>query len=124
VIGEGGFNTGTPAREGAPPVRRRNYGFERRQKAEARRVKQLEKRERKSRGDEPPGPEMGTSQDAGVPVGMWEWFSPSRSRVVTTNAGGRPPEDPPDDWVLLTDPKAGTDSDASNGGAGDTSRPA
>jgi hypothetical protein len=34
---------------------------------------------------------------------MWEWFSPSRGRTVTSRAGTRPDPDPPDDWVLLTD---------------------
>jgi hypothetical protein len=85
---------------------RRNYGAERRSKAQARQAKQQGKRDRKAdrleAGER--GPEMGDAQDAGTPSGMWEWFSPSRTRVVTTEAGTRPATDPPDDWVILTDP--------------------
>jgi len=98
-------------------VRQRNYGFERRRKADAKRAKQLAKQERKRGEGEAPGPDMGEVQDAGAPVGMWEWFSPSRSRVVTTSAGGRPAADGADDWVLLTD--AGDDApSAAEGGDG------
>ena len=46
---------------------------------------------------------MGEAQDAGAPSGMWEWFSPSRSRTVTSAPNTRPPADGVDDWVLLTD---------------------
>ena len=46
---------------------------------------------------------MGEAQDAGAPSGMWEWFSPSRSRTVTSEPNSRPPADGVDDWVLLTD---------------------
>ena len=84
-------------------MRQRNYGFERRRKAEAKRAKQLAKQEKKKGEGEATGPDMGEAQDAGAPTGMWEWFSPSRSRVVTTGAGARPPADSPDDWVLLTE---------------------
>jgi hypothetical protein len=89
-------------------VRQRNYGFERRRKAEAKRAKQLAKQEKKKGEGETTGPDMGEAQDAGVPVGMWEWFSPSRSRVVTTDAGARPPAEGPDDWVLLTEAESDT----------------
>lgn len=34
---------------------------------------------------------------------MWEWFSPSRGRVVSSTVGVRPTSDPPDDWVLMTE---------------------
>ena len=46
---------------------------------------------------------MGEAQDVGAPQGVWEWFSPSRSRTVTTVPKGRPPAEGADDWVLLTD---------------------
>ena len=52
---------------------------------------------------------MGEAQDAGAPSGMWEWFSASRSRTVSTNPNTRPPVDGVDDWVLLTDLPPGTD---------------
>jgi hypothetical protein len=96
-------------------VRQRNYGFERRRKADAKRAKQLAKQERKRGEGDPPGPDMGEVQDAGAPVGMWEWFSPSRSRVVTTDTGARPAADGADDWVLLTDAEAETPPAADGG---------
>jgi hypothetical protein len=52
---------------------------------------------------------MGEAQDAGAPSGLWEWFSPSRSRTVTTEPNSRPPAEGADDWVLLTDVPPGTD---------------
>jgi septal ring factor EnvC (AmiA/AmiB activator) len=84
-------------------AQRRNYGFERRQKETARRSRQEAKRERKSEREQQgeSGPEMGTAGSTGPPPGRWEWFSPSRGRVVTTEAGQRPDETP-DDWSLLT----------------------
>ena len=45
----------------------------------------------------------GRAQETGAPTGMWEWFSPSRGRTVTSQPKTRPDPDPPDDWVLLTD---------------------
>ena len=54
---------------------------------------------------------MGTREDAGAPLDRWEWFSPSRGRVVTTEPKRRPPADAPDDWTLLTDGAAVTDVD-------------
>jgi len=53
---------------------------------------------------------MGTAAEAGAPADRWEWFSPSRGRVVTTEPKQRPPTDPPDDWTLLTDGVAATDT--------------
>lgn len=52
---------------------------------------------------------MGEAQDAGAPQGLWEWFSPSRSRTMTTQPSSRPSADGVDDWVLLTDVPPGTD---------------
>ncbi|HEV8583538.1 MAG TPA: hypothetical protein VGT02_01070 [Methylomirabilota bacterium] len=46
---------------------------------------------------------MGDREDTGPPPDRWEWFSPSRGRVLTTAPKQRPPADPPDDWTLLTD---------------------
>jgi len=46
---------------------------------------------------------MGSPEEPGAPADRWEWFSPSRGRVVTTEPKQRPPADPPDDWTLLTD---------------------
>jgi hypothetical protein len=46
---------------------------------------------------------MGTQDAMGAPPDRWEWFSPSRGRVVSTEPKRRPPPDPPDDWTLLTD---------------------
>jgi hypothetical protein len=84
---------------------RRNYGFDRRRREDQRRAKQQAKVQRRldraARGGA--GPEMGEAQDSGAPAGLWEWFSPSRSRTVATAPRTRPPGDPPDDWVLLTD---------------------
>jgi hypothetical protein len=86
-------------------ARRGHYGFERRRRQDLQRAKQEAKRQRKSEreGSGSVGPEMGEAQDTGAPVGMWEWFSPSRSRMVTSEPNTRPPTDPPDDWVLMTD---------------------
>jgi len=75
-------------------ARRKNYGFERRQKETARKSRQQAKRE------------MGTAESTGPPPGQWEWFSPSRGRVVTTQAKQRPAE-LPDDWIVLTEPAEG-----------------
>jgi hypothetical protein len=92
-------------------AKRRNYGFERRQKETQRVARQEAKRERKTeregRGES--GPEMGEAEQVGAPPGQWEWFSPSRARVVATPKGQRPDE-APDDWVLLTEP--GEDGEA------------
>jgi hypothetical protein len=84
---------------------RRNYGFERRRREEQRRTRQEAKRDRKAdRVDQgAAGPEMGEAQESGPPAGQWEWFSPSRGRVLTTAAKQRPPADAPDDWTLLTE---------------------
>ena len=83
---------------------RRNYGFERRQRETIRRTRQEAKRERKAeRTQGEGGPEMGTAPETGAPAGQWEWFSPSRGRVMATAEKQRPVADPPDDWVLLTE---------------------
>jgi hypothetical protein len=84
---------------------RRQYGFERRRKEGARRAKQEAKRARKTgRAEEGvTGPEMGEAPETAAPSGLWEWFSPSRGRTVTSTPGTRPPDEAPDDWVLLTD---------------------
>jgi hypothetical protein len=91
--------------------RRGHYGFERRRREDLKRAKQAAKRLRKSEnvGAGGAGPEIGEAQDSGAQPGLWEWFSPSRTRTVTSEPGVRPPADPPDDWVLLTDvePDAG-----------------
>ena len=95
-------------------MRRRGfYGFERRRRDDARRTKQEAKRQRKTDRAEvgAVGPEMGEVQDTGAPLGMWEWFSPSRSRTRTSEAGTRPATDPPDDWILLTDVAEGQPED-------------
>ena len=82
-----------------------NYGFERRRKDQLRRAKQEEKRARKTEREESgiTGPEMGEAQGGGPPSGVWEWFSPSRTRTITTAVGTRPEGSEPDDWVLLTE---------------------
>ena len=81
------------------------YGFERRRKADVQKAKQEAKRQRKTERDESglTGPEMGEAQETGAPTGLWEWFSASRSRTVTTPPNTRPSSDPPDDWILLTE---------------------
>jgi hypothetical protein len=86
-------------------TRRGHYGFERRRKADLQRAKQEAKRQRKTERAESgvTGPEIGEAPEVGPPPGVWEWFSPSRGRTVTSDAGRRPETDPPDDWVLLTD---------------------
>ncbi len=85
--------------------RRGHYGFERRRKADIQKAKQEAKRQRKTERAEAgvTGPEMGEAPDTGAQPGVWEWFSPSRGRTVTSPAGVRPETDAPDDWVLLTD---------------------
>lgn len=87
---------------------RGRYGFERRRREDARRAKQEAKRQRKQQKADRAqegivGPEVAEPQETGTELGRWEWFSPSRSRIVTSQAGTRPTGDPPDDWVLLTD---------------------
>jgi hypothetical protein len=86
-------------------ARRRNYGFDRRQREAVRKSRQetktARKAERATQGEV--GPEMGSAADAGVPVGQWEWFSPSRGRVVATEPRQRPAAEGVDDWVLMTD---------------------
>lgn len=85
-------------------ARRGRYGFERWRKEAARRARQEAKRQRQAARPRGPGggPEIGEAP-AGPPPGTWEWFSPSRGRVRSAAAGMRPPTDPPDDWILLTD---------------------
>jgi hypothetical protein len=85
-------------------ARQRNYGFERRRKADLQRAKQEAKRQRKADRERTgeAGPEMGEPQDTSAPEGVWEWFSPSRNRTATSPPAGRPASDPPDDWILLT----------------------
>lgn len=93
-------------------ARRGNYGFERRRKDDLRKAKQEAKRQRKTERAEggAVGPEMGEVQETGPPPGLWEWFSPSRSRTVTTEPKTRPPAaDGTDDWILLTDVQETTD---------------
>ena len=85
--------------------RRGHYGFERRRKDDLRKAKQEAKKARKTERSESgtAGPEMGEVQDTGANPDVWEWFSPSRSRTVMSAPQQRPPADPPDDWILLTD---------------------
>lgn len=82
-----------------------HYGFERRRRADIQKAKQEAKRQRKTERSESGavGPEVGEAQDTGAPDGLWEWFSPSRGRAVTSRPGTRPDPDPPDDWILLTE---------------------
>jgi hypothetical protein len=54
---------------------------------------------------------MAAPEDASGLPERWEWFSPSRGRVVVTEPKQRPPADPPDDWMLLTDGAAATDTE-------------
>ena len=91
-------------------ARRRNYGFDRRQREATQRSRQEAKRARKAeRATEgATGPEMGTAADSGAPVGQWEWFSASRGRVMATAPNQRPNAEGVDDWVLLTDASADT----------------
>jgi hypothetical protein len=83
---------------------RRHYGFERRKKEDARRAKQEAKKRRKDERvqDGITGPEMGTAQDSSAAPGVWEWFSPSRSRIVTLPEGTKPADEGNNDWTLLT----------------------
>src|SRR5262245_60025453 len=101
-------------------ARRGHYGFERRRREDIQKAKQEAKRQRKQERSESgtAGPEIGDVQDAGAPTGLWEWFSPSRSRVVTTAPRSRPPADEPNDWMLLTD---APDADSEADGAHDAS---
>ena len=91
---------------GGPLMARKGfYGFERRRKADQQKAKQEAKRLRKTEREESGavGPEMGEAQDTGVQAGVWEWFSPSRTRTVTTLPKARPEPGEPNDWMLLTD---------------------
>jgi hypothetical protein len=84
---------------------RGHYGFQRRQKEQLRKAKQDAKRQRqadRAQGGES-GPEMGEAPTPGVEPGVWEWFSPSRTRVMAMKEGTRPDVGEPDDWVLLTE---------------------
>jgi len=85
--------------------RRRNYGFERRRREATRRSRQEAKRERRAEraAQGRTGPEIGAPEGVGAPPGRWEWFSPSRGRVVASPPGERPAGEAPDDWVLLTE---------------------
>ncbi len=85
-------------------ARRKNYGFERRQKETARRTRQQAKTERKTEREAQgqSGPEMADIESSAPPAGLWEWFSPSRGRVVTTQPDQHP-EGEPNDWMLLTE---------------------
>jgi len=97
-------------------ARRKHYGVERRQKEATRRTQQEAKKQRKAdrAATGEVGPEMGDPQDTGLAAGQWEWFSPSRGRVMTTAAGHRPEAEAPDDWTLLTEadeePPAGAEA--------------
>jgi hypothetical protein len=86
-------------------ARRGFYGFERRRRADAQKAKQEAKRARKTERAESGavGPEMGEAQEIGAQPGMWEWFSPSRGRTVSTPSKQRPDQGAPDDWTLMTD---------------------
>jgi hypothetical protein len=86
-------------------ARQRNYGFDRRQREAMQRSRQEAKRARKAERAThgAAGPEMGAAENAGAPAGQWEWFSPSRGRVVATQPKQRPVADGVDDWQLLTD---------------------
>jgi hypothetical protein len=97
--------------------RRRNYGFERRQKAQDRQARQAAKRQRKASRAEAgaQGPAMGEVQDAAAPPGTWEWFSPSRGRTLAASRGTRPDAGLPDDWILLTDVEAESDGPSVDG---------
>ena len=101
-------------------AQRRNYGFERRRKAEVRQAKQAAKIQRRTEraASGAAGPEMGEAPETGPAPGMWEWFSPSRGRTVSVAAGTRPPSDPPDDWMPLTDAAAEQQGQASDESAG------
>jgi hypothetical protein len=92
-------------------ARRRNYGFDRRQREAVRKSRQeaktARKAERATQGEV--GPEMGTAAEAGPPPGQWEWFSPSRGRVIATEPKQRPAADGVDDWQLLTEGAAAGD---------------
>ncbi len=94
-------------------ARGRQYGFDRRRRDTVRRQKQQAKRERKQTraAEGVTGPDIDSPQDAGAPTGLWEWFSPSRGRVVSSTVGVRPVGDPPDDWVLITDENAPPDDE-------------
>ena len=67
-------------------------------------MKQEAKRRRKTERAQggSTGPEIGEPQETGAAPGQWEWFSPSRGRVVITPEGQRP-EEAADDWTLLTE---------------------
>jgi hypothetical protein len=101
-------------------ARRKHYGFERRQKEATRRTQQEAKKQRKAdrAATGEVGPEMGDPQETGLPAGQWEWFSPSRGRVMTTEAGHRPEAEGPDDWTLLTEPDEEPPAGAEAGTAG------
>src|SRR5438445_13835337 len=92
----------------------RHSGRKRLRRAEIQKAKQEAKRQRRTERAESgaTGLEIGEAQETGAPAGVWEWFSPSRGRTVSSQVGVRPDPDPPDDWILLTDVEPESDAPA------------
>jgi len=84
------------------------YRGDKRRKEEARKAQQEAKRQRRLEraASGQSGPEIEELPPAGQAQGPPEyvWFSPSRNRILTTPTESRPVTDPPDDWILLTEP--------------------
>jgi hypothetical protein len=83
------------------------YRGDRRRKEDQRKAKQEAKRARRAERKESgaAGPEMGEAP-AAVAGGTVEfvWFSPSKSRTVTTLTASPPAVDGVEDWMLVSEP--------------------
>ena len=83
------------------------YRGDRRRKEDARKAKQEAKRARKAERKETgeSGPEMAEAVDVvGQTETEWVWFSPSKSRTVTTSSAEPPSVEGVDDWTLVSGP--------------------
>jgi len=85
------------------------YRGDRRRKEDQRKAKQEAKRARRAERKESgtAGPEMGEAQAPAVAAGgpvEFVWFSPSKSRTLTTLTASPPAVDGVDDWMLVSEP--------------------
>jgi len=89
--------------------RPRMYRGDKRRKEEARKAQQAAKRQRRleraASGQSGPEIEELPAREAQAQEPTeYVWFSPNRNRTLSTPTVTRPVTDPPDDWILLTDP--------------------
>ena len=83
---------------------RRRKEDQRKAKLEAKKARKAERRESGTTG-----PEIAELPEAGGALANeFVWFSPSKGRTLTTNSGTPPTVDGIDDWMLLSEPPAGS----------------